>query len=56
MALHLFRSTYGKDGEVLKIRYRPVSHPAWTGGKFKILDSDGQAVYPKVFQNLNFKK
>ncbi len=51
------RSTYGKEGEVLKLDIDPVSHPAWTGQGSKMLDSDGQvAKFKKRFQNLNFKK
>ena len=51
------RSTYGKEGEVLKLDIDPVSHPAWTGSGSKMLDSDGQvARFKKRFQNLNFKK
>ena len=51
------RSTYGKEGEVLKLDIDPLSHPAWTGEKSKMLDSDGQvAKFQKRFQNINFKK
>ena len=51
------RSTYGKEGEILKLDIDPVSHPAWTGESSKMLDSDGQvAKFQKRFQNLNFKK
>ena len=51
------RSTYGKDGDTLKLDIDPISHPAWTGSGSKMLDSDGQvARFNKRFQNLNFKK
>ena len=36
------KSTYGKEGDVLKLDIDPISHPAWTGEASKILDSDGQ--------------
>ena len=36
------RSTYGKEGEILKLDIDPLSHPAWTGENSKMLDSDGQ--------------
>jgi large subunit ribosomal protein L31 len=50
------KSTYGKDGDILKLDIDPTSHPAWTG-KTKMLDSDGQvAKFQKKFQNLGFKK
>ena len=36
------RSTYGKEGDLLKLDIDPKSHPAWTGEASKMLDSDGQ--------------
>ena len=51
------RSTFGKEGEILKPDIDPLSHPAWTGENSKMLDSDGQvAKFQKRFQNINFKK
>ena len=51
------RSTYGKEGEILKLDIDLLSHPAWTGENSKMLDSDGQvAKFQKRFQNINFKK
>tara|TARA_X000001036_G_C20520113_1_gene741762 strand:- start:49 stop:276 length:228 start_codon:yes stop_codon:yes gene_type:complete len=51
------RSTFGKEGETLKLDIDPLSHPAWTGENSKMLDSDGQvAKFQKRFQNINFKK
>ena len=51
------RSTMGKAGDTLKLDIDPVSHPAWTGGSTKILDTEGQvARFNKKFQNLNFEK
>ena len=51
------RSTYGKEGEILKLDIDPLSHPAWTAENSKMLDSDGQvAKFQKRFQNINFKK
>ena len=51
------RSTFGKEGEILKLDIDPLSHPAWTGENSKMLDSDGQvAKFQKRFQNLKFKK
>ena len=34
------RSTWGKEGDVLKLEIDPKSHAAWTGGKQKILDKE----------------
>ena len=51
------RSTYGKEGDILKLDIDPTSHPASTGEASKMLDSDGQvAKFQKRFQNINFKK
>ena len=51
------RSTWGKEGDTLKLDIDPKSHPAWTGEASKILDSDGQvAKFQKKFKNLGFKK
>ena len=36
------RSTYGKEGDTLKLDIDPSSHPAWIGGGVKILDRDGR--------------
>ena len=38
------RSTWGKEGEVLKLEIDPKSHAAWTGGKQKLLDKGRVAV------------
>ena len=32
------KSTWGSEGEVLKLEIDPKSHSAWTGGKQKLLD------------------
>ena len=32
------KSTWGNEGDVLKLEIDPKSHSAWTGGKQKILD------------------
>ena len=51
------RSTFGKEGDILKLDIDPISHPAWTGEGSKILDSDGQvAKFNKKFEKLNFNK
>ncbi|HUC67648.1 MAG TPA: 50S ribosomal protein L31 [Stellaceae bacterium] len=36
------RSTYGKAGDTLRLEIDSKSHPAWTGGQQKLLDSGGQ--------------
>ena len=36
------RSTYGKEGDTLRLEIDPKSHPAWTGGQQQILDRGGR--------------
>ena len=36
------RSTWGKEGDTLKLDIDSSSHPAWIGGGAKILDRDGR--------------
>ena len=50
------RSTYGKEGDVLKLDIDPISHPAWTGEASKILDSDGQVAKFQKIQKPWFQK
>ncbi|MEE2970617.1 MAG: 50S ribosomal protein L31 [Pseudomonadota bacterium] len=47
------RSTWGKPGDVLKLDIDSKSHPAWTGGNQRLVDTGGQvAKFNKRFQNL----
>ena len=47
------RSTWGSENEVLKLEIDPKSHPAWTGGKANINESEGQvARFQKRFKGL----
>lgn len=32
------RSTYGKEGDVIKLDVDPLSHPAWQGGTGKVVE------------------
>ncbi|MEM6615788.1 MAG: 50S ribosomal protein L31 [Pseudomonadota bacterium] len=36
------RSTYGAEGETLKLDIDPTTHPAWTGGNQTLLDRGGR--------------
>jgi len=36
------RSTYGKAGDTLRLEIDSKSHPAWTGGQQKLVDTGGQ--------------
>jgi large subunit ribosomal protein L31 len=45
-------STWGKEGESLKLDIDSKSHPAWTGGSQKILDKGRVNKFNKKFSNL----
>ena len=49
-------STWGKEGDTLKLDIDPKSHSAWTGGSQKILDKGRVSKYNKYFSNLRKKK
>ncbi len=36
------RSTYGTEGDTLRLDVDPKSHPAWTGGQQRLMDTGGQ--------------
>jgi large subunit ribosomal protein L31 len=47
------RSTYGKPGDTLHLDVDRKSHPAWTGGSARLVDTAGQvAKFNKRFQNI----
>jgi large subunit ribosomal protein L31 len=51
------RSTYGKAGDTLRLDIDPKSHPAWTGGQQRLVDSGGQlARFNKRFQGFGIKR
>ena len=45
------KSTWGSEGETLKLDIDPISHSAWTGGKQKIMDKGQVSKFNKKFQN-----
>ena len=45
-------STWGKEGETLKLDIDSKSHSAWTGGTQKILDKGRVSKFNKKFKNL----
>jgi len=50
------RSTFGKEGDVLRLDIDPKTHPAWTG-VHRLIDTGGQlAKFNKRFQGLGIKK
>ena len=50
------KSTWGKEGEVLKLEIDPKSHSAWTGGKQKLMDKGRISKFNKKFQNFKSEK
>jgi len=36
------KSTWGKEGDTMSLEIDPSSHPAWTGGGTRILDTGGR--------------
>ena len=49
-------STWGKEGDLLKLEIDPKSHSAWTGGKQKLLDKGRVSKFNKKFQNFKSEK
>jgi large subunit ribosomal protein L31 len=50
------RSTYGKAGDTLQLDIDPKTHPAWTGGAQRLIDSGGMvARFNKRFANFKMK-
>ena len=50
------RSTWGSEGDVMRLDIDPKSHPAWTG-EHRLVDSGGQvAKFNKRFQNIGLAK
>ena len=51
------RSTWGKKGDQLKLEVDPKTHPAWTGGGVKLVDTEGQvARFKRRYKGLDTKK
>jgi large subunit ribosomal protein L31 len=46
------RSTWGKEGDSLKLDIDPKSHPAWIGGTQKVMDKGRVSKFFKKFKNL----
>ena len=50
------KSTWGSEGEVLKLEIDPKSHAAWTGGKQRLLDTGGRvSKFKKKYEGLGFQ-
>ncbi len=50
------RSTWGKEGDVLRLEIDPSSHPAWTGGPQRTLEGGRADRFNKRFAGFNMKK
>ena len=50
------KSTWGKQGEILKIEIDQKSHWACTGGKQKLMDKGRISKFNKKFQNFKSEK
>jgi large subunit ribosomal protein L31 len=50
------KSTWGKEGDTLKLDIDPKSHAAWIGGSQKISDKGRVSKFNKKFQNLRSAK
>ena len=50
------KSTWGAEGDILKLEIDPKSHSAWTGGKQKLMDKGRISKFNKKFQNFKSEK
>ena len=50
------KSTWGSEGDLLKLEIDPKSHAAWTGGKQKLMDKGRISKFNKKFQNFKSEK
>ena len=47
------RSTWGKEGDSMSLDIDPSTHPAWTGGGTRLMETAGQlSKFRKKFGNL----
>ena len=47
------KSTWGNEGDVLKLEIDPKSHSAWTGGKQKFMDKGRISKFKKKLADEN---
>ena len=49
------RSTYGAEGDTLALDVDPTTHPAWTGGGQRLMDTGGRvSKFKKKFEGFGF--
>lgn len=46
------RSTWGEEGQTLKLDVDPKTHPAWTGGERQVLDAGQVSKFNKRYGDL----
>ena len=52
---YVTRSTWGKEGDMLTLDIDPTTHPAWTGGGAKLMDTGGRvSKFKKKFEGFGF--
>jgi large subunit ribosomal protein L31 len=49
------RSSWGKEGDTLQLDIDPSTHPAWTGGHQRLMDTGGRvSKFKKKFEGFGF--
>lgn len=49
------KSTWGSEGDTLSLEVDPTTHPAWTGGGAKLVDTGGRVSrFKKKYDGLGF--
>lgn len=49
------KSTWGSEGDTLSLEIDPSSHPAWTGGGTRLMDTGGRvSKFKKKYEGLGF--
>ena len=49
------RSTYGSEGDVIRLDVDPTTHPAWQGGTAKVVEKGQLSKFEKRFGNFGLK-
>lgn len=49
------KSTWGAEGDTMQLDVDPSTHPAWTGGGTRLLDTGGRvSKFKKKYEGLGF--
>lgn len=49
------RSAWGAEGDTLQLEVDPTSHPAWTGGSQRLMDTGGRVSrFKRKFEGFGF--